>query len=139
TSSLFYKAEDGIRDRNVTGVQTSALPISSPLLAPRLPLHPPPFAETMQAILPARGRARGYRPGAGSAAAAPRAQGADGGSPRCAALRGVPTLPAGTARVEGVQREYCDSGEAHPHPVRARTGLQCARPRPDAGARAAET
>src|SRR5699024_11784854 len=27
--SLFFQAEDGIRDRNVTGVQTCALPISS--------------------------------------------------------------------------------------------------------------
>src|SRR6266513_4661113 len=29
-SSLFFQAEDGIRDRNVTGVQTCALPISTP-------------------------------------------------------------------------------------------------------------
>src|SRR5699024_11482987 len=28
TSSFFFQAEDGIRDRNVTGVQTCALPIS---------------------------------------------------------------------------------------------------------------
>src|SRR5699024_11745220 len=28
TGSLFFQAEDGIRDRNVTGVQTCALPIS---------------------------------------------------------------------------------------------------------------
>src|SRR5699024_9342584 len=27
---FFFQAEDGIRDRNVTGVQTCALPISSP-------------------------------------------------------------------------------------------------------------
>src|SRR5699024_11921814 len=27
-SSFFFQAEDGIRDRNVTGVQTCALPIS---------------------------------------------------------------------------------------------------------------
>src|SRR5699024_11459683 len=27
--SFFFQAEDGIRDRNVTGVQTCALPISS--------------------------------------------------------------------------------------------------------------
>src|SRR5207249_7920110 len=27
---VFFQAEDGIRDRNVTGVQTCALPISSP-------------------------------------------------------------------------------------------------------------
>src|SRR5207249_9663415 len=28
---FFFQAEDGIRDRNVTGVQTCALPISFPL------------------------------------------------------------------------------------------------------------
>src|SRR5699024_11675191 len=28
--SFFFQAEDGIRDRNVTGVQTCALPISCP-------------------------------------------------------------------------------------------------------------
>src|SRR5699024_11501284 len=28
---FFFQAEDGIRDRNVTGVQTCALPISSPV------------------------------------------------------------------------------------------------------------
>src|SRR5699024_11796235 len=28
--SFFFQAEDGIRDRNVTGVQTCALPILSP-------------------------------------------------------------------------------------------------------------
>src|SRR5207249_5058730 len=30
---FFFQAEDGIRDRNVTGVQTCALPISSSLIA----------------------------------------------------------------------------------------------------------
>src|SRR5437868_13899853 len=30
---FFFQAEDGIRDRNVTGVQTCALPISSPPIA----------------------------------------------------------------------------------------------------------
>src|SRR5437868_13852750 len=29
TASFFFQAEDGIRDRNVTGVQTCALPICS--------------------------------------------------------------------------------------------------------------
>src|SRR5699024_11527706 len=29
-SAFFFKSEDGIRDRNVTGVQTCALPISNP-------------------------------------------------------------------------------------------------------------
>src|SRR5699024_11863737 len=32
-SFFFFHAEDGIRDRNVTGVQTCALPISDELLA----------------------------------------------------------------------------------------------------------
>src|SRR5207249_6311707 len=33
---FFFQAEDGIRDRNVTGVQTCALPISLALTAPGL-------------------------------------------------------------------------------------------------------
>src|SRR5690625_5306468 len=32
---FFFQAEDGIRDGHVTGVQTCALPISSPMLAER--------------------------------------------------------------------------------------------------------
>src|SRR5699024_11339014 len=35
---LFFQAEDGIRDRNVTGVQTCALPISS-IIASHLSLR----------------------------------------------------------------------------------------------------
>src|SRR5207249_7632520 len=31
---FFFQAEDGIRDRNVTGVQTCALPISFPRVSP---------------------------------------------------------------------------------------------------------
>src|SRR5207249_6791605 len=31
SSVFFFQAEDGIRDRNVTGVQTCALPISDPM------------------------------------------------------------------------------------------------------------
>src|SRR5690554_321814 len=39
---FFFQAEDGIRDADVTGVQTCALPISgSPPWPPRPP-HPPP-------------------------------------------------------------------------------------------------
>src|SRR5437868_14617167 len=34
-SCFFFQAEDGIRDRNVTGVQTCALPISTNGFAPR--------------------------------------------------------------------------------------------------------
>src|SRR6266704_5807272 len=33
---FFLQAEDGIRDRNVTGVQTCALPISTPIHVTRL-------------------------------------------------------------------------------------------------------
>jgi len=29
---FFFQAEDGIRDRDVTGVQTCALPISAPFI-----------------------------------------------------------------------------------------------------------
>src|SRR5437868_12521083 len=32
-SDFFFQAEDGIRDRNVTGVQTCALPITTPVAA----------------------------------------------------------------------------------------------------------
>src|SRR5699024_4568741 len=35
---FFFQAEDGIRDRNVTGVQTCALPISNPHLRLRAPM-----------------------------------------------------------------------------------------------------
>src|SRR6266704_3766042 len=35
---FFFQAEDGIRDRNVTGVQTCALPISDSLSRPRWPI-----------------------------------------------------------------------------------------------------
>src|SRR5699024_11479470 len=43
---LFFQAEDGIRERNVTGVQTCALPISttmSPSVVPEPALPPPAF------------------------------------------------------------------------------------------------
>src|SRR5205823_9002185 len=36
---FFFQAEDGIRDKLVTGVQTCALPISKPLGAPSLSSH----------------------------------------------------------------------------------------------------
>src|SRR5699024_11671566 len=36
--NFFFQAEDGIRDRNVTGVQTCALPISG-RVAESLPVH----------------------------------------------------------------------------------------------------
>src|SRR5207248_5711393 len=37
---FFFQAEDGIRDRTVTGVQTCALPIYGDLPDPKLPLVP---------------------------------------------------------------------------------------------------
>src|SRR5699024_11906420 len=42
---FFFQAEDGIRDRNVTGVQTCALPISGVVLNPATPV------ETIKEIL----------------------------------------------------------------------------------------
>src|SRR5207249_8815804 len=39
---FFFQAEDGIRDRNVTGVQTCALPIWEPEPAPALDAPAPP-------------------------------------------------------------------------------------------------
>src|SRR5699024_11560059 len=41
---FFFQAEDGIRDRNVTGVQTCALPIykSSSEWTTSIPIPPPP-------------------------------------------------------------------------------------------------
>src|SRR5215813_10340325 len=36
---FFFQAEDGIRDADVTGVQTCALPISVRALDPRQPVH----------------------------------------------------------------------------------------------------
>src|SRR5437773_4618581 len=38
---FFFQAEDGIRDRDVTGVQTCALPISLPFREPPGPQFPP--------------------------------------------------------------------------------------------------
>src|SRR5699024_12195737 len=38
-ASFFFQAEDGIRDRNVTGVQTCALPISCPGAPGAVPRH----------------------------------------------------------------------------------------------------
>src|SRR5207249_7859654 len=41
SSLFFFQAEDGIRDRNVTGVQTCALPISARLSRVHRPLSRP--------------------------------------------------------------------------------------------------
>src|SRR5207249_8176442 len=46
---FFFQAEDGIRDRNVTGVQTCALPISSP--ARLETLHRLRYAQILPAVL----------------------------------------------------------------------------------------
>src|SRR5207249_8422674 len=42
----FFQAEDGIRDRNVTGVQTCALPISLPVRRTTLGRHPSTFGKS---------------------------------------------------------------------------------------------
>src|SRR5699024_11624863 len=48
----FFQAEDGIRDRNVTGVQTCALPILSSHTAGDLPRWCEGLRETRQTELP---------------------------------------------------------------------------------------
>src|SRR5437868_1113353 len=47
---FFFQAEDGIRDRNVTGVQTCALPILHGTLQPIWPDAPPLTAEDTVAL-----------------------------------------------------------------------------------------
>src|SRR5207249_8009404 len=54
---FFFQAEDGIRDRNVTGVQTCALPISCRKNAGQGPRWPPPP--------PLRPEADGHHPDSG--------------------------------------------------------------------------
>src|SRR6266704_2965335 len=69
---FFFQAEDGIRDRNVTGVQTCALPISGervcgflPALCPgqraanRLPARPEALSSIAQLLIPVGSAARG--------------------------------------------------------------------------------
>src|SRR5699024_11675672 len=46
---FFFQAEDGIRDRNVTGVQTCALPISAQALKPHQETSPQKVVESYQA------------------------------------------------------------------------------------------
>src|SRR3989442_9291901 len=72
---FFFQAEDGIRDADVTGVQTCALPISArraretpragwdrtPAVSPRTPLPRPPSRRSATARGPGR-RRRGSRP-----------------------------------------------------------------------------
>src|SRR5699024_11641069 len=53
---VFFQAEDGIRDRNVTGVQTCALPISFaslPLFAPSIASDAPLSSPTFSVDVPA--------------------------------------------------------------------------------------
>src|SRR5207249_8109888 len=45
---FFFQAEDGIRDRNVTGVQTCALPISPPIVLPE-PIYTRSLARVVRA------------------------------------------------------------------------------------------
>src|SRR5207249_5479516 len=63
---FFFQAEDGIRDRNVTGVQTCALPISR--RRPGRPPHPRPWRP---APLPPGARPPPPRPWSGRAARRP--------------------------------------------------------------------
>src|SRR5207249_5817907 len=66
SSFFFFQAEDGIRDRNVTGVQTCALPISSAPAPPALFDSPEPLEFTLTTNLKAvdkdRGTDRHYHP-----------------------------------------------------------------------------
>src|SRR5207249_5836622 len=63
---FFFQAEDGIRDRNVTGVQTCALPISSSIFKLKLdgtmtPLARPGAVADCDEDLPPNWRAPGFR------------------------------------------------------------------------------
>src|SRR5699024_5967498 len=57
---FFFQAEDGIRDRNVTGVQTCALPICSPTMDTTINVAAAPNSHQETAPLTAR---RGMRIG----------------------------------------------------------------------------
>src|SRR5437868_15421496 len=48
---FFFQAEDGIRGRNVTGVQTCALPISSPTWTASLEMPSEPRARKARELL----------------------------------------------------------------------------------------
>src|SRR5699024_8774277 len=50
--SFFFQAEDGIRDRNVTGVQTCALPISDPRAHRARARHPDGGGGDVMALVP---------------------------------------------------------------------------------------
>src|SRR3989442_10977743 len=69
---FFFQAEDGIRDADVTGVQTCALPISSPLPA-RLAARPRSGCRALR-----HRRRAASRAGRGDGARAHRAQGLAG-------------------------------------------------------------
>src|SRR5699024_11310151 len=59
---FFFQAEDGIRDRNVTGVQTCALPISGSPTGTSWPSSVPeaqPAARATTAAIPAAARTAG--------------------------------------------------------------------------------
>src|SRR5699024_11246588 len=51
-SFVFFQAEDGIRDRNVTGVQTCALPIFNPEAEKMLSLSPENIGMSLHDINP---------------------------------------------------------------------------------------
>src|SRR5437773_4646105 len=80
---FFFQAEDGIRDRDVTGVQTCALPISRPARRPRAAARAPgggPPRASSSAGWPAPGRASLPCPAAPPTGASPC--GPTGGSRR---------------------------------------------------------
>src|SRR5699024_12095797 len=66
-SLFFFQAEDGIRDRNVTGVQTCALPIfaEKPRLAPHIPQMKQNIARALGIAEGAVGIAAGTNEGLG--------------------------------------------------------------------------
>src|SRR5690348_18122588 len=49
---FFFQAEDGIRDGRVTGVQTCALPISSPVILVHVATAPNAVLRTLPALPP---------------------------------------------------------------------------------------
>src|SRR5207248_5051620 len=72
---FFFQAEDGIRDRTVTGVQTCALPISCSRRGAVAPPQPPATARSGRRRPGERSVRRGaHRLGTGFSAPAPRSE-----------------------------------------------------------------
>src|SRR3989442_1740756 len=98
---FFFQAEDGIRDADVTGVQTCALPISLTVARTRGAVCPPSYEREDHARLwschPRRADLSGNVPSAASRSAA--ASGGSGGSDRHA--RANPSRAGGARRRSG--------------------------------------